>query len=140
MAGGNSEDISTPYPKGEDSLVLLQTKAFDMVASKTDHIVDAITLDFACHFEKAEFNADVVVINNAITINVEDDSGTAKEGIKNSTGVVAITAGASGVPKELTVDKTKKFNAGAILEFSYTSGATDSGTNAVIRIWVRPTF
>lgn len=137
MAGGNANSMRLPWPNG---LYPIFSKCFDIAASKSsDHVVDQQKVPFAFTIEEADFCADVVAISNAITINVEDDTGTPKVGIADSAGVVAITAGASA-RAALTVDKSKVFYEGALLNFSYKSGASDTATNAQIRLWVKPYF
>lgn len=136
MAGGNANDIRQPWPNG---LFPFHSKTFDMSQSHaTDYIVDEQEVPFAFTVEKAEFCADAVTEAAGITVNVQDDTGTPKEAITNA-GIAAITAGASA-RQALTVDKSKVFYAGALLQFSYITGAGDSGTNCQIRLWVKPYF
>jgi hypothetical protein len=139
MAGGNAQDVSSAFPKGENGLVLIQSSPVNVQASKTDHIWCEFTAPFAFRIIKAEAISAIVTIANAVTINVEDDTGTPKVPIVNSAG---ITAGADGTGDRgaLTVDDSVLINAGALVNFSYISGAGDSSTGTVIWLWVKPEY
>lgn len=140
MAGGDAQILRAPYPKGDDGYICIASKAFDIAASKaSDFIVDEQTVPFAFRAVYAEYTADAITETNAITFNVEDDTGTPQVLINDFACSGSMTAGAS-VARAMTVVKTITVNAGALLRFSYKSGASDTGTNCVIRIWVKPVF
>ncbi len=137
MAGGDTNDLRTPYPKGREVGVLIQSAPVDIQASKTDHRFDEIELPFKCKIVKAEtVSGKEMAITNAITISVLDDTGTPKKFI-NASAAAAITDGTSA-RTALTVDKTITIFAGALLRFEYTSGASDTSTGTIVRIWVVP--
>lgn len=139
MAGGNANSLRTPYPIGKKGLFPIFSKTFDMSQSHAaDYIVDEQCVPFAFTVEEAEFCADALTEAVGVTVNVQDDSGTPKVVIADA-GVAAITAGASA-RQALTVDKSKVIYDGALLQFSYISGAGDSATNAQIRLWVKPYY
>lgn len=141
MAGGVAADIRTPYPKGRDGLVLIQSAPVDVQASKTGHVFDQIELQFACQVVKAETVSSVMAISNGITFIVQDDTGTPKKMV-NAGAAAAITDGSSARTAFLaaTLNKGTTINAGALLEFQYTSGASDTSTNTIVRLWVKPVF
>jgi hypothetical protein len=81
MAGGDANLYNLPYPNGP---YMLTFGPFDLSASKTDHIVDSMTMPFRGRAVKAEFTASILTETTAITINLEDDSTSAKVVISNA--------------------------------------------------------
>lgn len=137
MAGGSASDIRTPWPKGEDGLVLIQAPC-SIVASKTkDFITHRHTAQFAFKAVRLTYSAQDIVVTNAVTLNVQDDSSTPQELITD-VSLSAITGGA-GLDVDLSVDKSITINAGALLDFSYGSGAADTSIDGVFNLWVKPT-
>lgn len=138
MAGGVAGDIRTPYPKGEDGVILVASHSFNVIASQTAERVDELELQWACKIVKAETCSTVMTIGTGITITVLDDTGTpikfvdAKAAAVIAVGVAARTA--------LVVDKTVQMNAGALLRFEYTSGSSDTSIDSIIRLWLKPVF
>lgn len=139
MAGGVAGDIRGSYPKGQDSLVLLEFGPFQIIASKTDYDVDRFTTRFAFKPKFAELTATDIAVTNAITVNIEDDTGTAKAIVTNK-AVAAITAGAGLLLPLTIVNKETIINAGAILLMTYISGTSDTGIDVKVRLWVKPVF
>lgn len=136
MAGGSANDLRAPYPKGAQSLVLIQAP-LTVVASKTkDFITHEMTVPFAFKAVKATYSAQDINVTNGITVNIQDDSSTPQELVTDK-AVTAITGGA-GTEQDLSVDKTITINAGAVLYFSYGSGASDDSLDGMINLWVRP--
>ena len=141
MAGGTATRIDTPYPKGEDSLIVLEFP-FTIVASKSaDFIAFTRRAEFAFKPISAWTTAQEVAVTNAITINLVDDSSTPKEIITDQT-LAAVTAGAGS---HITVAlasgaKAQQINAGALLEMSYASGASDTSLDSMLFLLVRPVF
>lgn len=141
MAGGTAGDLRTPYPKGDNSLIPIHFP-LTVVASKTkDFITHSHKLKFACRPVLVEHSAQEVAVTNAITINLQDDSSTPQEIVTDQT-LAAVTAGAGGVtaPTLASGAKALTINAGAILEASYGSGASDTSLDSVLTLWVRPIF
>lgn len=141
MAGGTAGDIRTPYPKGDNSLIPIHFP-MTVVASKTkDFISHSHKLKFACRPVLVEFTAQDIIVTNAVTINLLDDSSTPQEIVTDQT-LAAITGGAGGItaPTMASGAKALTLNAGAILEASYGSGASDSTVDGVMTLWVRPIF
>lgn len=140
MPGGVAGDIRTPWPKGGDSLIPLEFRCDSLEAGKTsDHIFEKMTMDFAFKVVKAEYTARVITETTAITLNLEDDSATPQVLINDFAVAGSITNGAGSVVA-VTVDKTKTVNAGAVLSASYKSSTSDTGSNVVLRVWVKPVF
>lgn len=136
MAGGDTNQPGDGWPEGGDALHMIVLGPINVVASKTkDYIFDAYTLQFACTPIKGEITHENVDISNAMTINIQDDSSTPKQIVTDQT-VPAITGGA-GATVALTVIQGVRLNAGAILEASYGSGASDTSTGTKIRLWVK---
>lgn len=141
MPGGDANDIRTPYPKGADSVVLLQSKTFS-VAAGVDGRVDEFTLPFACKCIKAELTADEITDTDGdATVTVEDDtSGTSKKWVSASTFGATHAMNAS-VARSLTVVPNITFNAGALVRIGVvTTDAGDLITNGCVRLWVQPVF
>lgn len=136
MAGGDTNDIRTPYPKTRDVGILVQSIPVNIVASQT-YRFDEMELPFKCKIVKAEVTAYSSTVTNGVTITVEDDTGTAKKFVDAKSSGTSITAGTS-VRTALEVDKTVVFFAGSLLRFEYTSLASDVSVNTVVRIWVVP--
>lgn len=140
MAGGNAADLRSHYPKGEDGLVCFDF-AFNVLASKTkDWIADRMLVPFAFKAVKADFTAEEVAITNAMTLNVQDDTGTPQE-LLTDVAVTAITAGGGGrIDMTASLDKDITINAGALLDVSYGTGASDTVTNGHFRLYVKPVY
>lgn len=140
MAGGVAADVRSHFPKGEDGLVCF-TFAFNALASKAaDWITSRMLVPFAFKAVKADLTAEEVAITNAMTLNLQDDTGTAQELLTN-VSVTAITAGGGGridMTSDLDTDIT--INAGALLDLSYATGASDTVTNGVFRLYVKPVY
>lgn len=131
MAGGSLNDIRMPH----DAFWIV-SNSFDIAASKANFVVDQqlVPVGFKCIY--AEFCAQVMAVTNAITVAVGDDTGTPKL-IVNDDAVVAIVAGASA-REALVFSKTVEIYGGALLSFWYDSGASDTATNARIRLLCVP--
>lgn len=137
MAGGTAADIRTPWPKGEEGLVLLQSNPVTVQASKTGHQWDQMLVPFAFKPVRAEICAESITDADAsCAFTVQDDTGTPKKVI-DAAATTAMADGSS-VRAALTVDKTVTIFAGALLDFLYTSTGSDASVNLVIRIWVKP--
>jgi hypothetical protein len=139
MAGGNAQDVSSAFPKGEQGFFLITSGPVNFQASKTDHVWDTFLAPFAFRVKKAEVISAIISITNAVTINVQDDTGTPKVPIADS-GTPASGADGTGDTAQLTVDDSVLINAGALVQFSYTSGASDTSTGSVVRLWVKPEY
>jgi len=138
MAGGSANDTRVPWPEGSDGWYLFTLGPFNIIASKTNHIVDEITLPFAIRAAFAETISSALAITNAVTLLVRDDTGTPKVLI-NGAAPAVIVAGAT-VATELAVVKNVSIFAGAKLRTLYTSGVADTSIDTIIRLWVRPVF
>jgi hypothetical protein len=135
MAGGSAANIAAPYPMGDIIPIRFQ---FEIIASKSaDYVVDSFLVPWAFRPVYAELTAQIVTITNAITFNLEDDTGTPQVLIADH-AVTAITGGA-GTVQTPTLVKTFKVNAGARLIASYGSGAGDVALDVTVTLWVRPT-
>lgn len=140
MAGGNAADFRTPYPKGEKSAIILPF-AFNALASKTkDWITAQILVPFAFKAVRAQLTAEAIAITNAMTLNLQDDTGTPQE-LLTDVSVTAITAGGGGrIDFTSSLDKDITINAGALLDLSYGTGASDTVTNGLFLLEVEPVF
>lgn len=139
MAGGTAADIRAPWPQGEDGLYLYQAPC-TIVASKTkDFVTHVWRVHFAFFAVKCFYTAQDIIESNAITLNIQDDTGTPVE-LLTDFNLAAITGGAGGAAgsQDLSISTTKRIEAGALLEFSYGSGATDSTVDGVFQLYVRP--
>jgi hypothetical protein len=136
MAGGDEEAEGGAWPQGAQSVVPFQIVLSSLEASKTAHIYAIFTVPFKCRVLYAEYTARAIAITNAITVTVQDDTGTPKKAI-NAQSLAAVTAGTSAVAA-LTVVSTNTFFKGALLEAQYTSGASDTGSDVVITLWLKP--
>jgi hypothetical protein len=140
MAGGNADLHTTPYPKGEDGLFPL-VFAFNALASKSaDWITAQVRVQFAFKAVRAELTAEEIAITNAITLNLQDDTGTPQE-LLTDVSVTAISGGGGGrIDYTSDLDKDITVNAGALLELSYGSGSSDTVTNGLFILWVKPVY
>lgn len=138
MAGGVAADLRSPWPKGSDGIILLQSNSTDFIASQTNKVFDVLTVPFACKPIYAETVSQAMAITNGITLSVIDDTGTPKEMITDA-AAAAITAGASAITA-LAVVKSVIFYAGALMKFTYISGASDTSVNTIVRLWVKPLY
>ncbi len=138
MAGGNAADFRAPYPKGEDSVVILSFGPFDIPdAAQTDEIIEEMTVPFGFKAVKAEISGLLLTDSTpSTTINLQDDTGTPQVLIADAS-VTAFAIGAGAV-QDITIVKTITINAGAILRFTYTSASSDVATGLKLRIWVVP--
>ena len=138
MAGGNASDIRTPWPKGELGWYLIEFGPVDIPdsAKSADEHFDQFQTHFAFHAMECRATSLNVSETNAITINIEDDSGTAKVIVADA-AITAYTQG-DGHNEKLTVVKSVKILAGAIVKCSYKSGASDTTLGLKIRLWVKP--
>ena len=137
MAGGDTASKLAPYPK-YPGLVMLTFGPVDLVTNKTkDHLFEKQTTRFAFRPVAAELTAYLVTLTSGtVTINLEDDSTSAKV-IIDDVSVAAVVAGAA-TTVDVTVDNTLVIFAGAILEASYGTGATVVGTGLKLQLWVEP--
>ena len=135
MAGGSVSLVRGAFPMGD---IIPLHFHFEIVASKSaDYVVDMMLMPWAFRPVYAELTAQIVTITNAITFNLEDDTGTAQVLIADHS-VTAITGGA-GTVQTPTVVAGLKINAGAYLVASYGSGAGDVALDVDVTLWVRPT-
>lgn len=135
MAGGDSQILRGPYPKGEDGFVMIRSKTFSAVQSQTGLVFDTITVPFAFQAFYAEI-AGVVTETNAITITIDDDTGTPKVIVS----AAPLATQAVGAVTALPTVRSVTINAGALLNFKYTSGASDTTTATVVTLWVKPVY
>ncbi len=134
-AGGSASDVRGAFPMGD---IIPLNFHFEVVASKSaDYVVGKMLVPWAFRPVLAELTAQIVTITNAITFNLEDDTGTPQVIIADHS-VTAITGGA-GTVQTPTVVRTFKVNAGAHLVASYGSGAGDVALDVDVTLWVRPT-
>lgn len=146
MAGGSSNDLSTPWPKGEYPGIPLIFSGLNKTPGTGSgaKILASMTLPFSCKCLYAEFmagddgtTAGTVDADNDSTLKVIDDTGTPKEFVTAQTLGASLSAGAR---KQLTVNKSVEFYAQAILQIVYTSTDTADGfNNGTVVIWVKPT-
>lgn len=140
MAGGVAGDIRSAWPKGQDALIPIKFGPFEIIAGKTkDFIVEKLQLPFACQVKKGFVTAQDVNVANAITLNVQDDSGTPVQ-IVTDNALAAITGGAGSWVALTIASPNTTLNAGALLEASYGSGASDTGESVTIVLYVKPVY
>ena len=133
MAGGDTNDLRAPYPKGEDGFVLLQLGPFDAQNNDSDESRYQMTVPFSFKPKKAFHTAQVVTSTPEIT--VQDDTGTPKVIVDGS----ALTAAAdeATAEEELTVEDVTIF-AGAKIQVFTTAGASEATVQSMINLWVKP--
>lgn len=140
MAGGVAGDTRAPFPKGADTLFWIKFGPFEIVASKSaDFIVEKFELPFACIPKKAYVTAQDVNVTNAITLNIQDDTGTPKQVVTDAS-LAAITGGAGSKVALTIADSATVLNAGALLEMSYGSGASDDAESVSVYLGVDPVY
>lgn len=140
MAGGTDGDIRAPWPKGSDSRFLWKFGPFEIIASKTkDFIVEKLQLPFACRVKKAFVTAQDINVTNAITLNIVDDSATPVEIVTDHT-LAAITGGAGSYVEMTVASPNTTLKAGALLEMSYGSGASDTAESVTVILELEPVY
>lgn len=139
MAGGSVQDLRAPYPKGEDSTVQLVIPCTIQASKTKDYVVCQWTAPFAFKAVSGYYTAQDFTETNAITLNIQDDSGTPNE-LLTDFPVPGSQTGGAGFQIDLTssLDKSTQINAGAIVEFSYGSGAGDTSVDGVFVLNVKP--
>lgn len=136
MAGGSASDVRSPYPADE---FLIQFGPHNITGDKdTDFTIDNYTVPFAFKPVRAEWTARFAkVTSGAMTVNLEDDTGTAKSIITDQ-NITAVTSGAASATA-LTVKTTETIFAGAKLKLSFIAkDVSNVADGLVIRLWGRP--
>lgn len=142
MAGGNANDLRTPYPHGGPSasgLVFMQIP-MDLVATDTDHaVMSQFVVNFAFTVELATLSAYDVISTGVVTCDLEDDTGTPKVAFSGVV-IAAITAGA-GMSVDLSPNNTVEFYAGAIMSCIIdTTNAADAVAGGCMYLGLKPLY
>lgn len=140
MAGGSAADIRSKWPKGDDALIPIVFGPHDIEASgSADFVMEKRRMEFAFKPVRAELTSREIVISNALTLNLVDDSSSPNEIVTNQ-APAAVTKGAGALEAiTLAVGATaQQINAGAVLIWSYGSAVSDTALDVVFTLWVRP--
>jgi len=133
---GNANVLKSAWPQGEDGIILLELGPFEVEASKTNYVVDALRVPYAFEPVYAEVASHTVTVTNGITLDVLDNESTPQQIVEDHT-LAASTAG-STANASMTIDDFGPVLADAVLSVRYTSGASDTSVNTKVRLWVRP--
>lgn len=141
MAGGDSQILRTPYPKGEDGWVAITSNTYTKAGAGTGAVIfGAFTAQYAFKCMAAEVTAQLITdADGDFTILVNDDTATPKV-IVAATVLTDIVAGSGGgAVQTLSPDRTVTINAGAIVKFTATHGdAADVCDGLQVTLWVKP--
>ena len=135
-AGGNANDMKSPHPNNE---YLIEFGPFDVKGNQdTDHTVQTKLVPFAFKPIRADWSAEFVKITSgALTINLEDDTATAKSIVTDQT--LVSTASGAAIAAALTLKKSETIYAGAQVKCSYIAANVSNIAKGVsVRLWVEP--
>ena len=135
-AGGNANDLRSPYPNNE---YCIEFGPFDVKGNQdTSVTVQSKLVPFACKPVRCDWSAEFVEITSgALTVNIEDDTATAKSIVTDQTLVA--TASGAAIAAALTLKKSETIYAGAQLKCSYVAeNVSNTAKGVSIRLWVEP--